>query len=301
MHSAHSKSTYLLLVIVAALSASACSPLQTINVLSPSAHYSSDSDIAYGSLPRQMLDIYTPQQAKLGAPVVVFFYGGGWDNGDKHDYEFVASSLAEAGYTVVIPDYRVYPDVVFPEFVEDGALAVAWVLSNSELVSTDQTPVYLMGHSAGAHIAAMVSYDPHYLNDQAADPAAIAGFIGLSGPYDFLPLGPSYLREVFPEDIRDDSQPINHVTKTSPPTLLVHGLDDKLVESGNSTRLEKKLSELGVPVTLHLYEDIGHARVAVALSQPFEFTGDVLKDTIAFLDARTELSDGESHNSSSPD
>ncbi len=275
------------LILLLAFGASACSPLTTINVLSPDNHYTVVEDVAYGELDRQTLDIYTPIETRTAAPVVVFFYGGGWNGGEKRNYEFVASSLSQAGYIVVIPDYRVYPDVVFPTFVEDGAAAVAWVLDKPDLVASEDTPVFLMGHSAGAHIAAMVSYDTEFLKAQDADTSAIDGFIGLSGPYDFLPMEPSYLHEVFPEETRQDSQPIHYVTADSPPTMLGHGLDDKLVVPGNSTRLQAKLAESGVPVTVHLYEDVGHARVAVALSQPFEFTGDVLKDTLAFLDKMT--------------
>ena len=283
------------LALLAGFCAVACSPLQTINVLSSNSYYTATTDIAYGNLDRQSLDVYTTNTVRANAPVVIFFYGGGWNGGDKHDYEFVASSLTEAGYTVVIPDYRVFPEVVFPTFVEDGALSVAWVLNNAELVNEDQPHVFLMGHSAGAHIAALLSFDSQYLNDQSAATSSISGFVGLSGPYDFLPLETNYLADVFPEDLRADSQPINFVTSSAPPTLLVHGLDDKLVEPGNSTRLEQKLAESNIPVTMHLYEDVGHARVAVALSPPFEFTGDALKDTLRFLDSFIETQPRSRH------
>jgi acetyl esterase/lipase len=260
-----------------------CSPLVLVNGLSPSGHYELRSDLAYGSHARQTLDVYTPLAVKGPAPMVIFFYGGGWREGSKDNYRFVASSLTEAGYVVVIPEYRVFPEVVFPEFIDDGADAVAWALQHASEFGADSDKVFLMGHSAGAHIAAMLITDQHFLASNGIDADTLAGFVGLSGPYNFLPLESGYLLEVFPEHNRNASQPINYVTDKTPPALLIHGTGDDLVYASNSETMAQRLAEHGVDVTLKLYEGVGHARVAVELSPPFDFTGETLADTLEFL------------------
>lgn len=270
----------------------ACSPFSVINQLSPSDHYRLAPDIAYGELDRQTLDMYMPHTSVDASPVVVFFYGGGWRKGAKKNYEFVASSLTEAGYVVVIPDYRVFPDVVFPAFVEDGAQAVAWVLNNADDYNADPDRVFLMGHSAGAHIAALLSLDQHYLAEHGIEPDRIRALIGLSGPYDFLPIESGFLLDVFPEESRPASQPVNFVTAAAPPTLLIHGSDDDVVDPANSESLAARLTELGVDVSIRLYDGAGHAKIAVALAPALDFMGDTLEDSRRFLDALSAPSGG---------
>ncbi|MDE2608299.1 MAG: alpha/beta hydrolase, partial [Burkholderiales bacterium] len=108
----------------------ACSPLRTIDRLTPDNTYHLSAGIAYGPLARQKLDIYAPLGATRPTPVVVFFYGGNWDSGARGEYRFVGEALAARGITAVIADYRLYPQVVYPAFVEDSARAVAWTLAH---------------------------------------------------------------------------------------------------------------------------------------------------------------------------
>jgi len=282
-----------LLLLPLLVTVAACSPFRLINQLSPSDHYRSVPNIAYGELDRQTLDIYTPRSLEGAAPVVIFFYGGGWRKGAKENYEFVASSLTEAGYAVVIPDYRVFPDVVFPAFVEDGAQAVAWVLNNGGRYDTDPDRVFVMGHSAGAHLAALLSLDPRYLAKHDVEPGSIRALIGLSGPYDFLPIESGYLLDVFPEESRAASQPVNFVTATAPPTLLIHGSDDDVVDPANSESLARRLSQHGVDIRIRLYDGAGHAKIAAALAPALDFMGDTLEDSRRFLDALSAPSGGK--------
>jgi len=260
-----------------------CGPLTAVNALSPSAHYVQIADQAYGDSPRQRLDLYRPAGEAADAPVVVFFYGNGWREASKADFEFVASSLTRAGIVVVIPDYRAYPEVAFPAFVEDGARAVAWAGGNLDGLVEGERPLFLMGHSAGAQIAALLALDPRYLDAVEAPP--LAGFIGLSGPYDFLPLDPGYMQEVFPEETRPASQPINFVSAQAPRTLLIHGTSDERVLPEHSERLASALEAEGVPVTLKFYEDMGHARVVIALAPPLQFVADTMEDSIDFIES----------------
>ena len=270
-----------------AFAATGCSPFQLVNGLSPSSHYQRAADLPYGSTDRQNLDVYLPLSAPGSSPLVVFFYGGGWKDGSKEDYEFVASSLTEAGYVVIIPNYRLYPEVVFPEFVEDGAKAVAWALQNAGRYGADPDKLFLVGHSAGAHIAALLITNQGFLAEHSIKVDQLKGFVGLSGPYDFLPIKSGYLLDVFPEDKRKESQPINFVTTATPPTLLIHGTDDKLVDPANSERFAKRLSTHGVDVSLKLYKGVGHAEVAAALAPPLDFTNETLADIRTFLEARS--------------
>lgn len=269
-------------LIVAMLTA--CSPIRLVNNLSPSGHYSVTENLVYGSDARHRVDVYVPRAVTQPAPLVVFFYGGGWREGDKDNYEFVASSLTQAGYVVMIPDYRLFPDVVFPQFVEDGAAAVAWATQNAQKFGADSNRFFLMGHSAGAHIAALLSMDKRYLGQHAVNRSALRGFVGLSGPYDFLPIDSGYLVDVFPENQRKASQPINFVSADAPATLLIHGTGDDVVRAANSQNLTRKLSDNGVDATLRLYQGTGHVRVAAALAPPLDFTGKTLEDTLTFLD-----------------
>lgn len=270
-------------ILCAALLLAGCRPTTMVNVLSPSAHFTRDAGQAYGDDPRQQLDVYWPLEAADDGPVVVFFYGNGWREASRADFEFVAAALTRAGIVVVIPDYRAHPQVTFPAFVEDGAAAVRWTLDNIPGVASGERGLFLMGHSAGAQIAALLALDERYLAAVAEPPLALAGFIGLSGPYDFLPLQPGYLEEVFPEDTRPLSQPIEFVSANATPTLLVHGTSDRRVLPEHSVRLARRLEEHGVPVTLRMYDNIGHARVVAALAPPLQFSAATVDDTIAFI------------------
>lgn len=270
-------------VLCGAMLAAGCRPTTLINVLSPSAHYTKDAGHAYGDDPRQQLDAYWPAEVEADAPVVVFFYGNGWREAARADFEFVAAALTRSGIMVVIPDYRAHPQVTFPAFVEDGAMVVRWALDNIPGLATGERPLFLMGHSAGAQIAALLALDESYLAAIATPPPRLAGFIGLSGPYDFLPLDPGYLEEVFPEETRPQSQPIGFVSSRAPPTLLVHGTSDRRVLPEHSVRLARKLEEHDVPVTLRMYDNTGHIRVVAALAPPLQFIADTMDDSVAFI------------------
>lgn len=274
-------------VIAATLLLAACSPLGVLSAVSPSRHYERIADLPYGEQERQFVDVYKPLAAPPGAPLVIYFYGGGWSDGSKEEFEFVASSLTRAGLVVAIPDYSLYPDVVFPKYVEDSAAAVAWILENAGQFGANTSRTYLMGHSAGAQIAALLAIDRRYLESEGGDPRKIVGLLGLSGPYDFLPLTEdNYLLKLFPESSREQAQAINYVSKDSPPTLLIHGGDDDIVEPGNSERLAAKLESFDVPVTMKNYAGVGHGRIVVALAPPLDFIASTLEDCIAFIRSR---------------
>jgi len=173
--------------VVMALALAACSPLAIINAGVPNDTYRATTAIAYGSNARARLDVYQPVDPNNSSPVVVFFYGGNWDSGDRRDYRFVGEALASKGIVAVLPDYRLYPEVRYPDFLSDCAQAVRWTIDHIGKYGGDARRLILMGHSAGAYNAAMLALNAQYLRDAGVDSERIAGFVGLAGPYDFLP------------------------------------------------------------------------------------------------------------------
>ncbi len=254
-------------VLLCACLLAGCSPFPVLNAFSPADQAQLQGDIDYGDLPRQRLDVYQPGASGVQpAPVVVFFYGGAWDSGRKEDYRFVGHTLASRGVVAVVPDYRVYPAVTFPVFVEDAAAAVAWTLDNIGRFGGSAGRVYVMGHSAGAHIAGLVALDERYLGVHGKQPGQLRGFIGLSGPYDFLPLKSRRLKRIFGDPAPADSQPINFVNPAAPPALLITGGDDTTVIPRNTLRLADRLSQTGIPVRRIVYPEVGHGRTVAAFS-----------------------------------
>lgn len=277
-----SKVLFLLATTMVSAGITGCSAFSLLNATSPSGHYVLTADVSYGPDARQRFDVYIPANRAPEA-LIVFFYGGGWTEGSKDNYRFVASALTKAGYATVIPDYRLHPTVTFPAFVEDGAAAVAEILRADARYGMPGDRVFVMGHSAGAHIAAMLAYNESYLRARGVDPAVIDGFIGLSGPYDFLPIESGYLEDVFPASTRAESQPIRFADTHSPPSLLIHGTDDGRVYPSNSESLASELEDAGVYVRLRRYQGAGHARTVVALAPPLRFLGDTFEDLQSFV------------------
>jgi acetyl esterase/lipase len=230
------------------------------------------------------LDIYAPRRQAGDKRVALFFYGGGWDSGDKALYPFVGAALASRGVTTVIPSYRVYPEVRFPGFLCDAALAVRWAIDT--LCTGGERPV-LIGHSAGAHIAAMLAFDQHWLGEVNLAPSRnIAGLVGLSGPYDFLPLRSAKLKSIFgSEQGLAATQPINFVTPTAPPALLATGRLDRIVDPQNSVRLARRIRTAAGSVELRLYPLAAHASLIGAFAWPLRPLAAVLKETLTFVEA----------------
>jgi len=247
--------------------------------------YQRQPDISYGPDPQHRLDVYAPGRAPAEPrPIVVFWHGGRWLSGDKTDYRFVGAALTELGFVAVVPNYRHYPDVKMPGFMDDAARAGHWAAAHAGEFGADPHRLFLMGHSAGAHMAALVTLDSRYFGAAGQRAPPIAGVIGLSGPYDFLPLREEYMQEMFgPPDIYPESQPINFVRAGAPPMLLVHGVRDDIVWPKNSRNLASALRARGVPVTLKLYPKLEHADTVAALSVPARGRAPTLADIAAFV------------------
>ncbi|WP_395609332.1 alpha/beta hydrolase [Pseudomonas sp. B22129] len=273
-------------LIVAAL-LSACSPIKVLNALTPSSTFTKTSAIAYGDDPRQKLDVYRPVPAVSNAPVVVFFYGGSWNSGSREDYGFVGEALASRGIVVVIADYRLYPQVRYPAFLQDGAKVVAWAHEHIADYGADPVQMYVMGHSSGAYNASMLALDSRWLNAVGLSPSIFKGWIGLAGPYDFLPIENRDVRPVFFfPDSPPDSQPINHVSASAPPSLLIASKDDNLVNpTRNTGGLASKLRTAGVPVEAFYFTRTNHATLVASIAKPLRWLAPVLDRVTAFIQA----------------
>lgn len=269
------------------LLASACSPLLTFNALVPKdgATRLVAQDMAYGSDPRQQLDLYAPSKPAGRLPVIVFFYGGSWNSGTKRGYAFVGRALAAQGFLVAVPDYRLLPAVRYPTFLEDNAAAVRWVRAHADAYGGDGGRIVLMGHSAGAYNAAMLALDPRWLGD---DRQAVRGLIGLAGPYDFLPLEPGVALDTFGK-VPDpaSTQPIGYVARTDPPAFIAWGTRDTTVRPSNSEHLAARLAAAGVRVEAHPYPGLTHVGIVTALARPFRGKAPVLADLAAFAKSVT--------------
>jgi acetyl esterase/lipase len=243
-------------------------------------------DEAYGKEPRQKLDVYVPHGKVRGT--IVYFYGGSWRNGDRALYRFMGAGLAARGYAVVVPDYRLHPEVRFPAFVEDAALALRWTERHIEGFGGTLERVFLMGHSAGAHIAMLLALDPSYFAAAGVAPDRLRAVVGIAGPYTFNPLDFVTTRPVFrtaANDI-DKARPIKLVDGPIVPLLLLHGEDDKTVGVHNSRNFAKALEAVGSSVTLRTYPRLGHLGILSAYAWPLRWRAPVLEDTLKFLQAQ---------------
>jgi acetyl esterase/lipase len=278
------------LLIAAVLAA--CSPLSAVNAISPSGASTVAQGIRYGAGERHLLDVYRPKTNAAHAPVILFFYGGNWVSGERKDYAFVGRALAARGFVVVVPDYRLYPQVGYPDFLDDAAQAAAWTERSIGQYGGDPRQVYLMGHSAGAYNAAMVALDGRWLGRYGLRPDSLRGWIGLAGPYDFLPVQNRTTRPVFHyPDTPADSQPVSHVSASAPPALLIAAKEDSLVNPVRNTGgLATRLRAAGVPVREIYYDGVGHATLLASLSSTLHGlapTLDAVEDFVRSVSAGT--------------
>ncbi len=239
--------------------------------------------IAYADGPRHRLDVYAPEQRGEAAPVVFFIYGGGWNRGERSDYQYVGRALAARGFVTVIADYRLVPEVTYPGFLEDSAAALRWTQDNIALYGGDPNRLFLAGHSAGAYNAVMLALDPAFLREYGVT-LSIRGVAALSGPYDFYPFEYGEVRDAFGSAPNPaGTQPINLVTPETPPMYLATGTTDPIVRMQNTERFAQKLKDNGIWVTTRYYEGFGHMEPVIAIGAAWRWRMPVLDDMVAFF------------------
>lgn len=241
------------------------------------------TDLVFDQENNLSLDMYTPKNLTKKAPLIVFIYGGSWQDGNKDGYKFVAEHFTEKGYIVAVPDYRKFPNVKFPAFVDDGATAVAWLFNHADDYKIDASNTILMGHSAGAFNAAMLAYDQSYLKRAGANPKNIKKFIGLSGPYAFVPKAKDMKAIFGPPDNYPNMWLPHYVSAGDPPTLLIYGEKDTIVGRFNSEILEDALQQKQVPVQVRYYQNLNHVGTIAEFSWLKKKNSVVLNDIDSFL------------------
>lgn len=266
-------------------------PLEALDLLANRSGYHCHRNIEFDRATGLCLDVYSP--TRLGGPpppAVVFFHGGRWSYGRKEEYRFVAQALVSRGHVVAVCDYRKYPDAIFPTFIEDAASALAWALDHLQEFGADPSRVFAMGHSAGAHIAALAVLDRRYGEAIGAELDRLAGLALLSCPLDFFPIRGDDLRKIFgPEHLHEDTQPIRFVRKDAPSLLLLHGRRDRTVGPRGSARMASAVRESGGRVRTILYGHLAHTDIVAALSDRVGFLfGPVLDDVTRFFAATAD-------------
>ncbi|NNC73745.1 MAG: alpha/beta hydrolase [Sphingomonadaceae bacterium] len=259
------------------------SPLTIFNTIVPKDSGSERvARISTGESERQGFDIYAPVDASAGdnLPVIVFFHGGGWRDGAHQHYAWAGRALAAQGVVAVMAGYRLTPEVEWPAFQEDGVAAVRGVRRAVAQYGGDPDRLFLAGHSAGAQIAALLALDENWLGE---DRAAVAGWIGVSGPYDFLPLdSPRTIAAFSNADPLEATQPLVFAGEGDPPALLLHGSTDDTVNPRKSVDMAAKLEAAGVSVTHIVYDGVGHINIITALARWGRDSAPTLRDMAAF-------------------
>lgn len=219
----------------------------------------------------------------MPAPVLLFIYGGGWDSGTKSDYEFAA-----AGFITIIADYRIVPEAHFPDFLEDGALALNWIGAHISELGGDPDRLFLMGHSAGAYNAVMLGLDAasHGAHGLAG---RVKGIVGLSGPYDFYPFDvPASIAAFSRAPDPEATQPVNLVHAEAPPMFLAQGSKDRTCMPRNTKALAARLREFGVNVNEQHYPGIGHPEPLLTLFPMLRWHTPIYREVVGFMRAQLD-------------
>ena len=273
------------------------SPAGLLNFTVRRRGYQVERDIPYGSGPRHRMDLYAPPTAlratsaakagaeiKNGLPVVVFFYGGAFRCGRKSEYRFIGESLATSDMIVAVPDYRIYPEARFPDFLHDGASAIAKTREIATRHGGDPENLFLAGHSAGAYIAVMVAANPEYLRAYGGDVSWIRGVIALSGRYHEFPLQDRIAETIFRGPARDETRPARFIEGIAPPMLLGAGAREPEDVLNAKRKLAEHLRSRDSEVEDVIYAGIGHVGIVAALARGFRGRAPVRKDIAAFVE-----------------
>jgi len=268
------------LVVALGVSLQACQPVQILNRITPGGSFSVAKDISFGPLERQSLDIYEAETPRAEAPVLVFVHGGSWDSGSKDIYKFLAEGFTSEGFDVVVPNYRLYPDAVYPAFLEDNAKAVAFAAAQYP-----DRRLVLIGHSAGAYNVLSLGLKPAFLSAEGVQSCdTIAGIVGLAAPTGIVPLKEEPLITIFPDRFTGEDAVLNNTATPVPPLLLQHGSEDKTVYPQNSERLAEQVQARGGVAEAKVYDGLNHIDVIKVISRHFDGDAPLKADIIDFIE-----------------
>ncbi len=269
--------------LLLAAAVTACSPRAFAERIVLQGGAPAEGGIPYGVSPQQVLDVYRPGASRTAAPVVVFLYGGRWSSGTRRDYKALAHAFTGRGWIVVVPDYRLYPDVKFPGWVEDGARAIRWTFDNAARLGGDTSRVSVVGHSAGGHTAALLALDERYLRTAGVTPGSMRAFVSIAGPVETTWTDPDIQALMGPREGWAATYPATFIDGTERPVLFLHGSDDRTVSYLNSMRLAERIRARGGCTAVRIYDGIGHVPIILAAMFPSLAGAPVLNDVIRFI------------------
>ena len=261
----------------------ACSPPHLAELFLSGHDIRFTRDLAYGSDPRQHLDVYRPKASRAAAPVVVFLYGGRWQYGSKNEYHLLGDAFTSRGVVAVVPDYRLYPEVRFPGWVDDAATVVRWARDNAARYGGDSSRIVVVGHSSGAHTAALLALDPRYLRRAGVPPGVVRGFVSLSGPVATAWTDADVKALMGPPEGWPATYPMALADGKAPPILLLHGGGDRTVDPGNTVLLATRIRNFGGCARLVLYKGLDHVGLVIALAVPRLPVAPVMEEVMRFI------------------
>jgi len=266
--------------IIGVVALAACAPVTFLNGITPSGSFSKAKDVSYGKLDRQKLDIYKADKPRAGSPMLVFIHGGSWEDGSKDIYKFLAEGFTSEGFDIAVPNYRLYPDAVYPQMLEDSAKAVAYVAKQYP-----KRPLVIMGHSAGGYNALMVGLNNAYLSAEGVSVCErISGIISLAGPTGVYELKKEPLITIFPDRFQKTDAPLAYLDAPSPKLFMMNGGDDTTVGPKNAEVLTEKVKARGGAAELKIYDGVDHTEAVQFLSRHFDDEATLKADIISFVE-----------------
>jgi acetyl esterase/lipase len=238
-----------------------------LNQLTSNKGYRKKSNIAYGLKARQRLDLYYSDQQGI-KPLIVFVHGGAWSRGSKDDYKFLAESLTKAGYDIAIMNYHLAPEHIFPQYIQDLADAIQFLVKNEERLAISTSQIALLGHSAGAFNIMSLIYHPQLMNFSGLD--RIKSLIGLAGPYHFDYLGDELAEPAFDTQISyQNVMPYYFVQKNDIKHYLFLAEDDQLVKDKNTFEFQRQLEKVGNHCEVFRIPRTGHVSIMASVATLF--------------------------------
>ena len=271
-----------LLVLGGAL-LSACNPAAPVNAVVNLTGLKVTRDLKYGPDARNVLDLYEPEGGGANRPVVLFIHGGSWSGGSKAEYVFVGDSLARAGYVTAVMNYRLAPRHPYPDYVQDGALALRWLQDNASRYGGNGARLYVMGHSAGAFNAVELVDNERWLREAGVPIANVKAVVGIAGPYDY-DFRQFKSRTAFPAGGDPANiMPSRHVREGAPPHLLLVAGNDGTVDPSNGLKMKAALEARKIPLTFTVLPGVNHITVIGAMSRNLTFLGGTRKAVLDYL------------------
>ena len=222
-------------------------------------------DIQYGDDVKQRLDVYRPAKKTSGAAVFIFIHGGGFREGDRAQYGYVAGPLAARGIVTIVTSYRLTPKNHYPEQPDDIRAVLEWTYRHAKDYGADPNRIYIGGHSAGAILSAFVSVKTDWLAARLLPADLVKGCVPISGPYDLTKSGS--VSEYLPDPAgRADASPLFHIDHPPPRTIVAVGSVESYVDE--SKALADAVRRRGTVAELIVLDGLPHDETAWALGNP---------------------------------